>query len=178
MLTYTTGNHSAEGTGSMGIREKLASNSKLMVGLALALVMIAVGYTVWSNSSDIPTGPLQAFYTVDDGKTYFAEDAIKLVPFDKDGKQAVRAHVYECAHGKKFVASLERMSPEAKAIIDKMKATGEQPDTPTQMKLAEGGTQFKRPGETNWTTRNEFNKAFVLTCPDGTTGNAQLVIPD
>ena len=57
--------------------------------------------------------------TVDDGATYFPDDANKIPPFTKDGKEAVRARVFSCDGGKtKYVAYLERITPKAKAAID------------------------------------------------------------
>ncbi len=69
-----------------------------------------------------PQIPTQAYYSVDDGQTFFADDINLVPPFEKDGKMAVRAHVFTCDGGKTpFVAYLERYTPEAKGKIEAMK---------------------------------------------------------
>ena len=59
----------------------------------------------------------QVFFTDDDGKTWFPDDAKRVPPFDRNGKPAVRAHVYKCG-GKTFVNHMERYTPEAKKKVE------------------------------------------------------------
>jgi hypothetical protein len=52
------------------------------------------------------------WYTTDDGKTFFADDADRISPFEHNGKQAYRCYVWTCDGGKtKFVSHLERHKP-------------------------------------------------------------------
>jgi hypothetical protein len=72
---------------------------------------------VKKTPAEQPVIQKKAYYTVDDGQTWFA-DAMppeKLPPFTLDGKEAVRAHVYQYGdRGKPFVLYLEKYTPEAR----------------------------------------------------------------
>jgi hypothetical protein len=102
----------------MGIREALNRNPKAAViifGVALlALLGVAiVQFKGRSGGGSSGTGSPQAWYTEDDGKTWFADDAGRLSPFDHNGKQAYRCYVWTCDGGKtQFVSHLERLKPE------------------------------------------------------------------
>ncbi len=61
----------------------------------------------------------QAFFTTDDGETWFADSAYRVAPFDHDGKPAVIAQVYSYGGGKnKFCAYLAKYTPEAKKRLE------------------------------------------------------------
>ena len=38
--------------------------------------------------------PTSGYFSDDDGKTYFQDDASKIAPFDHNGKQAVSAYLF------------------------------------------------------------------------------------
>src|SRR6516225_9036515 len=92
-------------------RSRIASSRTTAVG-AVILVAFQTHTRGVAASSD------RAFFTVDDGNTWFANDAAKIPPFDKDGKQAVRAFVYRCADGTTFVNHVQRYKPEAKRVLE------------------------------------------------------------
>src|SRR5947207_1875801 len=80
-----------------------------------------------------------------------------LAPFDKDGKQAVRAYVFRSANGKVFVNHLERFKPDAKQAIeraskpDPKQTTAGPPKHLSAMQSAyTGGREVKRPGDEKW----------------------------
>jgi hypothetical protein len=111
----------------------------------------------------------QSFFTADDGKTWFAEDASKLTPFDHDGKEAVRAHVF-VSGGKKWVAYLERCTPEGRKA---MEAVEKNPGATAQMRGV-AMMEVKRPGETTWSRPTEGKKyADIVTVADPNGGNNQ-----
>lgn len=82
----------------------------------------------------------KAYYTVDDGKTYF-EAAVQVPPFTTGGREAVRAMVFSCDGGKtRFVGYLLRHPPdEREAAAAILKKGGRMPPG-----------EVKRPGETEW----------------------------
>lgn len=153
----------------MGIREKLSQSKVLGIGAAVLMVGVAV-YIGYSNTKDMrPPGPA-LWYSVDDGKTWFADTAARVPPFKTaEGKEAVRAHVFTCGGGKTtFVGYLERMNPASRAEIEKYRAAGAMPDTPTAQRLFEGGAEVKLPGEAAWRKRADFPpEGPAVKCPDG-----------
>ena len=90
--------------------------SKAKVALAAGLLVVAV-ILLWlfypaGRRQAVGEGQRQAFYSDDDGATWFADAADRLPPFDHDGKPAFSAFVYEC-DGKPFVNHLERYTRRA-----------------------------------------------------------------
>src|SRR5687768_16389120 len=106
----------------MGLRETLNENPRITTGLTVALIVVVLAWLLWPSGGGTGGGgaggtgggggTTQLFYSTDDGKTWFPDDAAKIPPFKKDGKDAVRAVVYKC-DGKTFVNHLERYTPEA-----------------------------------------------------------------
>lgn len=89
----------------------------LMLSTAGLLLMQLKGETAGAAA-----GGEQAWFTVDDGQTWFADDAKLLPPFQHNGKTAYRCSVWTVDGGKtKFVSHLERLRPEAKQKAESMK---------------------------------------------------------
>src|SRR5947207_12339964 len=90
----------------------------------------------------------KSYYSTDDGKTYFEDSADHLVPFDKDGKEAVRAHVFQCGGGAPFVGYLEKLDSKVKARLDDFFADPKNKGKmmPGQIEAEESGRMVKRPG--------------------------------
>lgn len=153
-----------------------ASRALIVIASALAL---AVGlWAFWWQSGDVssPGGrPRAAFYTVDDGATWFADAADQLTPFDRGGKQAVRAYVYSCGGGPAHVEYLERYTTEGKALSEKFRADqkaapGTLPESFLKVdELGLGGLEVKKPGGEAWLNMRD-PKALAITnapCPGG-----------
>lgn len=126
----------------------------------------------------------EAFYSTDDGKTWFVDDAEKIPPFDKDGKPAYRVYVYRCADGKPFISHLERYTPEAKKKLEEIVAKGPDADVdPGVMEMIYmNGVEVKDPGtgDKGWVKQSNFDRAAKITtpaCPDGTTDTLEPVLP-
>lgn len=157
------------------MREKIAQNPRL--GVALAAGLVIVGLTVIAlqlPGRSAPTGHAQVFFTVDDGKTWFADSASKIPPFDKDGQPAVRAYVYRCPDGTKFVNYLERFRPDAKRAVEEASKLDPNAKGPPNIGAAQaayiGGREVKRPGDAKWIGTGNFREAAKITavkCPDG-----------
>jgi hypothetical protein len=160
----------------MGIREAINENSKITVPIIGVLVAALLLWMIFGRSGSTPGVPSKAFFSVDDGKTWFRDDIGKVAPFQHDGKEAVRATVIQCSDGKQFVALLEKMRPEAKAELERLQSSGEIVDTPTFQRLTESGTLVKLPGQGDWMTRDEYQAKQVRppSCPDG---SDRLVVP-
>jgi hypothetical protein len=172
----------------MGIRQTLGEKKKLgiaVAALAVVLGAVAVGYQVSAMGPARPTAP-QTFYTVDDGKTLFADSTELLPPFDHKGKQAVRAYVYEC-DGKRFVAYLERFTDQAKRMVKELddavknaKPGGKPPANLGELTNARRfGREVKRPGDAKWVNigSKEGLKVMSVQPPAGLSGTPQLAQP-
>jgi hypothetical protein len=83
----------------MSIREACQRNPKIVTGVAILSLAIAMFmiFTQVKGEFGPENTETQAFYTVDDGKTWFVDEASKFPPFDKDGKVAVLAQGHQRA---------------------------------------------------------------------------------
>lgn len=168
----------------MGIRETLNKNPGITTGATAGIIILAVGFILWQSgmfgdSSGIAT---EAYYTVDDGATWFEDDINKVPPFDKGGKQAVRAYVYECPGGKPFVSHLERYTPAGKKAMEAAQKAND-PNNPvvmedvmmTGLEVKEAGT-----GDKGWVQQGAgaaAAKIMELKCPDGKVDGIMPVVP-
>jgi hypothetical protein len=148
----------------------------------LAIVVLVLLVLVWSRNLRSPPAdplPAQAFFTVDGGKSWFADGFEKLPPFQRDGKQAYRCHVYTCDGGQtKFAGYLERFTQEGKDFIQKeQERTGRFDPANAFMHV-----EVRRPGaaDTGWVKLNSLAGRMVadVRCPKGSAGRPQLVTPD
>jgi hypothetical protein len=165
----------------MGVRESLnRQNPKLVVGVLVAVVAAVAVLAVSRASSgdrDAASKP-RAFFSVDDGKTWFADDAAKVPPFNKDGKEAVRAYVLKCPDGKEFVGYLERYSPEGKKRLEAVSAQGAKGQDELSFVADQPmGIEVKAPGKPGWVNQADRRAAVIMrpACPGG--GKPKLVLP-
>jgi hypothetical protein len=161
----------------VGIRESLIRNPKTGYIVATTLALVAVAAMTFSLAR--PTGPRPsnglAFYSVDDGATWFADASDKPSPFDYQGKPAYRVYVWKCAHGKTFVSHMERLAPAAKKRLDDVKtrprAAQSGPSVEAETAMLSRDLEVKGPatGDTGWVkpATPEGEKITLLTCPDG-----------
>lgn len=163
-----------------GIREAINRHSKLVGGGAVTLLVLLIIWQAWPES-----GP-QAYYTVDDGKTFFAAK-LQAPPIEHGGQQAVRAMVFSSDGGKtKFVGYLMRFTPQGKAAADLALSDPKYRGGPL------GGQEVKRPGDAQWVAGGNLGKPVApvkgaaagktyqqvisVTAPGG--GPAVVVEPD
>ena len=166
----------------MGLRDTLNTNRSFGLVAGIVLVVVAVGAIAYQISSSGPAAPAggDAFYTVDDGKTYFPSSTKELPPFQHEGKSAVRAYVYEC-NDKPFVAYLEQYTPEAKKVIEEVNrprqggTPGPPPNLGNAIGAQQSGRQIKKPGDKDWIAAlSPQGNALTreIKCPDGKTATA------
>ena len=126
----------------MNVRETLNKNPALAAGVTVVAIAVA-GWFVYASvvGPGKVEAPKKAFYTIDDGKTLFEDAAGKLVPFTKDGQEAVLARVITCDDGKtRTVSYLQKFTDNhvQQVLAGKKPAPG--PFT----------TLVKKPGEGEW----------------------------
>lgn len=139
----------------MGLREKMNQNPKIAGAVLGALLLTAGAVTVASmvdfhiGEGKIPDGS-KAFFTVDDGKTWFAAERDKVPPFKYEGKDAVRCYVVEM-NGKTFVSYMERYTETGRKAAEELNKSVGIPDG-RKIKLRDfDGRELKRPGDAAWT---------------------------
>lgn len=141
----------------MNLREWLGAHriAGLIGALALIFIPPATAYLMWPHGQTVITPEkAEAFYSIDNGKTWFADKALKLPPFDYEGSTAVGVELFE-ASGKQFIGYLERYTPEGKERIsefrDRQAAGKVSPIDPgPYLWVQRNGREVKRPGDTNW----------------------------
>jgi hypothetical protein len=169
----------------VGIRETLNKNPGITTGATAAIILIALIVIFMQLRGDSGmSGDNLAWYSTDDGKTWFSDDASKLPPFDKDGKKAYKVYVYKCADGKEFVSHLERYTPEAKVALEKAQKEGPNADPAILETVLMTGLEAKKPGTedkpSSWIKQQNFNVFSQITqpkCPDGKTEGLEAVPP-
>ncbi len=166
----------------MGVRETLNKQPAITTGATIGIIVIALGFIIWQvvgggNHIRIPT---KAYYTVDDGATYFKDDINLIAPFDHDGKQAVKADVFKCPSGGEFVGYLERYTPDAKKIIEDSRNHPNTDDFGKAAEASQRGLEVKAPstGDQGWvkTYLPAATKVVTIHCPDGSQ-QAEPVLP-
>jgi len=163
----------------MSVREAINKNPVVSVILIVAAVVACVGFAVSSTANSSSSGiPTKAFYSDDDGATYFADDINKVAPFDHQGKQAVKAYVYRFGNHGPFVGYLERTTPEGAQKIAALKPT----EPGYADKLAEmvgRHAEVKKPGGKDWfkPTSAAGSKAMSIQAPANETQDLDPVFP-
>ena len=152
----------------MGLRETINKSKPAAIAVTSALVVAAVGLTVWSNRK--PERLTSAFFTTDNGATYFADDINKAAPFDHDGKQAVRAYVYNIDN-KPTVAYMERYTaearPAAEAILRKQDGSIQAQAELTNFLQKGNPLEVKRPIDAKWVSGNSKEAAQIRSSAGG-----------
>ena len=158
-----------------------AVNPTRMAAVAVCAVCLTVGGWIWFGRADASRGARrsaapQMWYTIDDGKTWFADVANKVVPYDHQGKQAHRCFVWTCDGGKtKFVSHLERLSATGRrAFVGK--------DRIDPLELVPGSEEVKQPltgDDGGWMpgTSPQAQSLRIPQCPNGKGGTPEAVWP-
>jgi hypothetical protein len=163
----------------MGVRESLNENKRLGLGVATGVVVVGlaiISFQVFGGSKgggiDQPT---QVFYTDDNGKTFFKDDVYKVSPFDRSGKKAYRAEVFQCDDGKQFVGLIYRHNALGRKAMEEYLAKGADDRLGTFLAgLDIQGLEAKAPGAPDTAWKANYGEKFAK-CPSG--GPARLVTP-
>jgi hypothetical protein len=167
---------------ALGIRQTLNENPGITTGLTAGIIVIALGIIIWQTvaTNSVPTSVVQAFYSDDDGATFFVDSNSHIAPFDHHGKQAVRAMVFTCDGNKtKFVGYLQRYSPEYKAKLEAMRKSKDK-NLELMQQAAESGIEVAAPHSSKWMNRNspEARKMIdSVRCPNGSRNDLSFAWP-
>lgn len=169
----------------MGLRDALNERPKLggaiAGGFVVVALLIGMFQVIRSHPPTISDKPERAFFTVDDGKTWFVDDVTRLAPFDHDGKQAVRCYIVDC-NGRRFVNHLERYTDEGKQAMAQVREAAKHGPPPGRLvALAQQrGREVKRPGDSKWVKMSDGAAATAIVaprCPDGASGEPKFIFP-
>jgi hypothetical protein len=170
----------------MGIRESLNKNPAITTGVTIGIIVVALVFILvqaLGGGGAASGGSVdKAFFSVDNGKTWFADDINKLPPFDHEGKPAVRVYVFTCDGGKtKFAAYIERYTEAAKKEMEKARANPQGPGMMGMESLSYTGREVKKAGsEGPWLKAMDPRaaEAMSINCPDGQSmDNLEMVFP-
>lgn len=146
--------------------------------VVIVVILAAAAYFLSSSAPAPSSGPTKAYFSVDDGKTWFIDDINKYPPFDHDGKTAVRARVFSADGGKStFCGYLERYTPEAKAKLEQRdqntsRNPGSRPQVDVDVILQ--GIEAKIPGGTLWVNRSAGPAYAEVVMVRGKTPDAKV----
>lgn len=160
----------------MGLSEKfesasMASKVAVLGGLfvlAAAILWWEVGST--DAASNISSGPALAYYTVDDGVTWFKDKADLVPPFNSKGKTASQVVLFTAEGGKtQFAGYLQRFDA----------ATKKRLDAGAKMPRTISGVEVKKPGAGGtWTARNSKAGMDIVNVKSPTgSGEPEMVTP-
>jgi hypothetical protein len=162
-----------------GLREIVDERKSTFLILAILMLLFAGGYLTYTQRSPHRPAGDKAFYTVDDGRTWFLDSIYRTPPFEHDGKIAVRAMVYSYDHGSRlFCPAVERYTPEAKKTLDEAIAEADREEKPlssislfnSPATLDELEVKLSGPGR-EWVSRADKDEAAKvlnsIKSPDG-----------
>jgi len=167
----------------MGVREGLNSHRRLTIGLTVAVVAFAVGFAAWTIfAGDEKTAGQKIWFSDDDGKTWFKDDATKITPFDHNGKPAVMCFVYTYDGGKTlWAAYLMRHQAGWKEKVGAF--TKHRPSNPRDMMAINAPPmEVKKPGANDWFLVTDPRGETItdpreIRAPNGSTANVEQVEP-
>jgi len=168
----------------VGIRQTLNEKPAIAIGIA-AVILVAAGFLIIRQFTATTPGQTitkpvgdDAFYSDDDGATYFTDSMKKITPIKSPkGKDAVRARVYRCGNGAPFVGYLERHTP---AAAQNRSAAMEMSNRPNFGAVAI--FEIKRPKDKTWVPMDDKNYAKAIevmgvTCPGDPNGSPVQIYP-
>jgi hypothetical protein len=164
---------------AVGIRETLNDNPRITTAVTIAVIVVVLAFILWPSSGPGGGGsaaPGKLFFTDDDGKTWFPDDASKLPPFDHNGKQAVEAVVYRC-DGKTFVNHMKRYTPQGKKMMEQRQGNQLPPDPSVLDVVQSSGMEVKAPGAGAWVKMSDPKASAILQPHCKNTADLEVVLP-
>jgi hypothetical protein len=154
----------------MTLREQIEQRPRIFVPIALVVIVTTLFFVLRSHHAGEVPIPSSAYYSTDDGATFFTDTADRVSPFDHQGTSANRAMVYTCDGGKtRFVGYLQRLTEEAHQRV--ASSGNNSLDSASLQHLGPADFEIKKPGSNNaWVNRANLSSAAVIMavhCPDG-----------
>jgi hypothetical protein len=162
----------------MGIRRVIQGKPLAGVGMAVLLLFLAGAILARQFWPEKRAKLSQAYYSDDDGQTWFQDSVYRVAPFDHNGRNAVIAEIYNYDDGsKEFCAYLAKFTPEAKSRLESALADAEKSGRPPSSvalyrdpNFIGPGMLVKKPGSgSNWVSISDprANDVRSVHSPDG-----------
>jgi hypothetical protein len=166
------------------VRTYLNEHPLVAAGFTLAAPVLIL-YVIWHGGgtrNSVTRSLNEAWYTDDDGKTWYADDKSLMPPVDHNGKTAVRAYVFSFDGGKdEFVGYLERYTPEARQALEQARAEviTEKIPPPALLysQIQMSGIELKRPGESNWINVRDPEAAAIRKLNPPAGASVEEILP-
>jgi hypothetical protein len=161
--------------GNFSVRDQLNKHpvaSSALVAAALVLAVFVIIQYLKRPGYSLPAG---AFFTSDDGRTWFEKELTNIPPFESGGGSAVGCSVFAARHdGTQFVGILSKFSDHAKADLDALVKSGASVSAVRQAMMNVPANQrlCKLPGSTEWIPVSDVGAQMKMSksikAPDGT----------
>lgn len=168
----------------MAVRQTLNRRplSSLTVIILLALMAGIWGWKSIDRSPRTITGLGKAFFTTDDGQSWFVDSAANIPPYDCDGKTAYQVQVFQCSHGGPFVAFMQSYSPSTKAMLEKAVAGGMCGADVRDLEM-NNPPMVKKPTASQWLSdapqqEDQYRDTMRVVGPDGSGDGLEKVDPN
>jgi hypothetical protein len=159
----------------VGLRDQINQKpaiASMVVGGAVLLLLVIVFAQLRGNRSPTGNSGAERYYTIDDGRTWFADAWEQIPPFDHEGSPAVLCHVFKTSNSAPFAGYLEQYT---QAAHDQLTGAvrGAGPVIPP------AGVLVKRPGDKTWVpwASPAGQKILAVKSPDGSAQPPQPVYP-
>jgi hypothetical protein len=163
----------------MSVRETLnRGKARTWVGGAAGIVIVAAVvfiYLYWT-SGRVHFHANEAYFSDDDGQSYYKDSIYHFPPYDHDGRTAYEAMVAISTRGDRFVAYLMRYRPSVRKELQEKYDDAVKNNLPVQkvmlnymntLPVAMGGEEIKLPGPGhNWVPAAALRKLGVKS-PSG-----------
>jgi hypothetical protein len=161
----------------MASRDATPNRKNWIIFAGIILVGLIVVYWEWAGSSrnSDSGGPSKAYFSDDDGVTYFTGPVDQLVPYTKNGRTVNRAHVFKC-NGKLVVGYLSHYTQAHIDAVQHLEDLKKNPKgSPPSMAdvhldvMGTAGTEVKAPGGKEWVNGADPAAGPILAfkCPEG-----------
>jgi hypothetical protein len=162
----------------MSIRESINEKPWIAVCIGLMLIVAALCSAVLSSRGNgTPPSPAKYFYSADDGRTTFDDDATLVPPFVRDGKVISRAVVVQGKDGNPTVAYLQRYTQEGLEALTAINSQLLPPYDPKIILIAQSKSEVKRPLEPRWHSVNNASGARIVNDPCGDGSTPKYLLP-
>jgi hypothetical protein len=171
----------------MSIRETLNKRPKVAASIAgvVVVALLAVVYAQNRPQQVTIQYASRLFFSDDDGKTFYLDDASNVAPYEHNGKQAMQAMVYRCGNGAPFVGYLIKYSPATKSALEAY-SPGQRVSDPRALAQRQQAMLVKKPGGTRWVPMHsdasrpdsELTSVLSVQPPPGATDDPVAVSPD
>jgi hypothetical protein len=130
-----------------GLRKTINERPGASAAAGAVLIVLACLFIIYELRPAARPSPFagKAFFSDDDGLTFFVDKATLIPPFDHNGKPAYRCRVYQCEGGQPFVNHLERYTPQDKATLEEIISRTGEAASSEFMKVS-GHMEVKMPG--------------------------------